>query len=138
MESKKTNIIVCVVLIFSIVELAFLAFLFTYNRNFDRSEKPLLASKTGKNFVSCRLLTTASPNTHIQAVFRIPYKDTRHKQDLRKNFPRIKNDMIMYLDPVRMLEKGGAEDLKKEATKIVNKYSKIPIESVLLEKYNVY
>lgn len=138
MESKKPNIFLFFVIFFGIVELAFLAFLFSSERGFAPGAKPLAVSETGRKFVSCGFITTASPNTHISAVFRIPYKDAKHKRELTKNFPRIKNDMIVYLDAAGIVKEGGVDQFKKEATRIVNKYSEIPIESVLLEKYNVY
>jgi len=89
--------------------------------------------------VECSMQTNVDDTTLVSMNFMIPYKNWEQRKDIKKNMPKIRNEILseMGTNLSEELSKKDFDKIKDKMISIINKYTQTPVNEIYMEKFNL-
>jgi len=106
----------------------------------DGAQKLISKLITGKYpeqyYVHLEVISNIDTRSHVIMKCYIPCRNKAHKGRLRREIPRIKNDILEHMSEkmAAMIKERKFEDLKLQLLDIINQYSDSPVKNLYFDR----
>lgn len=133
--NKKGNIYISslIIVFFCVLVL----FVYHFRKEIHIPELTLDPVGGGDQNVKCLLVSSVGSKS-LRIGFSIPSEDKRQKENMLKELPRIKHDLLMSADAPDLVSFYKERDftaIKSYLLRVVNRYSDQPVETIYFESF---